>query len=101
MSDREKVYEIVNKFGVDPEIVKVVDVTRMRKMKEDDERICPVIVEYKSEYDKWKVLALKSKSDFERIFLEIERSREERERRMMQFRERKAVGDQRGAIEAE
>ena len=38
VSDREKVREIMNELGVNPGIVKVVDVIRMRKMK-DDERI--------------------------------------------------------------
>ena len=73
-------------LGVDPGDVKVVDVIRMRKIKENDNSVRLLIVEFKDEYDKWKVIEckqeLKNKAGYESFFLELDRSRAERANRL-------------------
>ena len=60
----------------------VSDIIRMRN-KEGDEAVKPVIVEFKSEYDKLTVLrnkpGLREIEEYKSCFTEIERSREKRE----------------------
>ena len=57
-SDREQVEDTMRTLGyrVDPGVVKVVDVIRMRKVKGNDNIGRPLIVEFKDDYDKWKVI---------------------------------------------
>ena len=60
----------------------------------------PIIVEFKSQYDKWTVL--RNKSDlremnvYKKFFLEQDVSREEREKRRERVQERKAEWEKRG-----
>ena len=69
----------------------VADIIRMRK-KDGDETVKPVIIEFKSEYDKWMVLI--NKADLREMeeyknFLEQDLSREEREKRRERIQEKK------------
>ena len=71
---------------------------RMRK-KDEGGSIRPIIVELRTEYDKWTVL--RNKSDLRemneyRNILEQDVSREEREKRQVMIRERKAEWELRG-----
>ena len=69
-------------MGVIIRSVDVADIIRMRK-KDGDETVKPVIIEFKSEYDKWMVLRnkadLRETEEYERFFSErICRERKER-----------------------
>ena len=57
--DREQVMDMIGGMGVRVREEEVVDVVGMRK-KEGDGLARPIIVEFKSEYDKWTVLRNKS-----------------------------------------
>ena len=58
-TDREQVLDMIGDMGVRVREEEVVDVVRMRK-KEGVGLARPIIVEFKSEYDKWTVLRNKS-----------------------------------------
>ena len=60
-TDREQVLDMIGDMGVRVREEDVVDVVRMRK-KEGVGLARPIIVEFKSEYDKWTVLRNKSDS---------------------------------------
>ena len=57
---------------VDQGVVKVVDVIRMKKIKENDNSVRSLIVEFIDDYDKWKVIEckkeLKNKAGYESFF---------------------------------
>ena len=55
----------------------VVDVVQLRQ-KENGPIIRPIIVEFRSEYDKWTVMRMKCE-EYRSVFLEMDLSREERE----------------------
>ena len=88
-TDREQVMDMIGDMGVMAREEEVVDVVRMGK-KEGFGLARPIIVGFKSEYDKWTVL--KNKSDlremnmYKKFFLEQDVSREEREKRREDFR---------------
>ena len=71
-------------MGVRVRDEEIVDVVRMRK-KDEGGSIRPIIVEFRTEYDKWTVLRNKSDlwemNEYRTVFLEQDVSREERERR--------------------
>ena len=98
-TDREQVLDMIGDMGVRVREEEVVDVVRMRK-KEGVGLARPIIVEFKSEYDKWTVL--RNKSDlremnvYKKVFLEQDVSREEREKRRERVQERKAEWEKRG-----
>ena len=60
----------------------VVDVVRLRQ-KGDGPNIRTIIVEFRSEYDKWTVMRMKATlrecEEYRSVFLEMDLSREERE----------------------
>ncbi len=89
----DQVNEIMDHIGIDHRLVRLADVTRMRKNGEDDETVRPVIIEFKDEYDKWKVMREKSKlkniEGFGNVFLELDKSKAERERDRQRRREKK------------
>lgn len=85
-SDRVQVEDIMGELGVDAGLVKVVDVERMRKKggeTGEDNKVRPVIVEFRSSHDKWLVLEnkqqLKNMVKYKRVFLEADRTKEERD----------------------
>ena len=88
--DREQVLDMIGDMGVRVREEEVVDVVRMRK-KEGVVLARPIIVEFKSEYDKWTVL--RNKSDlremnvYKKFFLKQDVSREEREKRRERVQE--------------
>ena len=57
-TDREQVMDMIGDMGVRVREDEEVDLVRMRK-KEGDGLARPIIVEFKSEYDKWTVLSNK------------------------------------------
>ena len=90
-TDKEQVMDMIRDMGVRVREQEVVDVLRMR-MKEGYGLTRPIIVEFKSEHDKWTVL--RNKSDLPEMnvytkFLETDMSREEREKRRERVHERK------------
>ena len=93
-SDKEQVNEIIEILGKNVKSENVSDVIRMRPTGEaTTNRVRPVIVEFKSEYDKWQFLRnkkdLKESDKYKRVFLEIDMSKEEREIRREKFLEKK------------
>ena len=93
-SDKEQVNEIIEILGGNVKRENVSDVIRMRATGEAAvNRVRPVIVEFKSEYDKWQFLRnkkdLKENDKYKRVFLEIDMSKEEREIRREKFLEKK------------
>ena len=70
------------KMGAGQSCDDVVDVVRLRQ-KENGPIIRPIIVEFRSEYDKWTVMRMKAKlrecEEYRSVFLEMDLSREERE----------------------
>ena len=56
---RELVWDMIERMGVRVRSEDVADKIRMRK-KDGDEAVKPVIIEFKSEYDKWMVLRNKA-----------------------------------------
>ena len=81
-TDRAQVNEIVTHLHPEQDATVVSSVIRMEKKNKEDTSVRPVIVEFKSEYEKWNVLknktALKSTTSFRRVFLELDRTKEER-----------------------
>ena len=81
-TDRAQVNEIVTHLHPEQDATVVSSVIRMEKKNEEDTSVRPVIVEFKSEYEKWNVLknktALKNTTSFRRVFLELDRTKEER-----------------------
>ena len=84
----------------------ISDVVRMRATGDNVERVRPVTVTFKAEYDKWQFL--KNKSDlkemdkFRSVFLEIDMSREERaanRKRVMERRSTKCMEKERKEVE--
>ena len=74
-NDKVVVMDMFERMGARIRSEDVSDIIRMRK-KEGDETVKPVIVEFKSEYDKWAVLM--NKADLREIeeyksFLEMDR----------------------------
>ena len=63
-NDKVVVMDMFERMGVRIRSENVSDIIRMRK-KEGDETVKPVIVEFKSEYDKWTVL--RNKADLREI----------------------------------
>ena len=81
-SDVECVKHVFGKMGAGQSCDNVVDVVRLRQ-KENGPIIKPIIVEFRSEYDKWTVMRMKAKlkeCEEYRSVLEMDLSREERER---------------------
>ena len=97
-NDRDRVIEMIGDMGVRVREEEIVDV-RMRKT---DERgsIRPIIVEFRTEYDKWTVLRNKSDlremNKYRNVILEQDVSREEIEKRRVMIQERKAEWELRG-----
>ena len=58
-NDRDRVIEMIGDMGVRVREEEIVDVVRMRK-KDEGGSIRPIIVEFRTEYDKWTVLRNKS-----------------------------------------
>ena len=81
-SDVECVKDVFGKMGAGQSCDDVVDVVRLRQ-KENGPIITPIIVEFRSEYDKWTVMRMKAKlrecEEYRSVFLEMDLSREERE----------------------
>ena len=81
-SDVEYVKDVFGKMGACQSCDDVVDVVRLRQ-KENGPIIRPIIVEFRSEYDKWTVMKMKAKlrecEEYRSVFLELDLSREERE----------------------
>ena len=63
-SDVECVKDVFEKMGAHQSCDDVVNVTRLRQ-REDGPIIRPIIVELKSEYDKWTVMTEKTKLGLE------------------------------------
>ena len=61
---RDRVIEMIGDMGVRVREEEIVDVVRMRK-KDEGGLIRPIIVEFRTEYDKWTVLTLKLLNIFE------------------------------------
>ena len=82
ISDVECVMDVFGKMGTGQSCDDVVDVVRLRQ-KENGPIIRPIIVEFRSEYDKWTVMRIKAKprecEEYRSVFLEMDLSREERE----------------------
>ena len=81
-SDVECVKNVFGKMGAGQRCDDVVDVVRLRQ-KENGPIIRSIIVEFRSEYDKWTVMRVKAKlkeCEEYRSVLEMDLSREERER---------------------
>ena len=79
-SDVEYVKDVFGKMGAG-QGCDVVDVVRLRQ-KENGPIIRPIIVEFRSEYDKWTMMRMKAKPiecEEYRSFLEMDLSRQERE----------------------
>ena len=98
-NDRDRVIEMIGDMGVRVREEEIVDVVRMRK-KDEGGSIRPIIVEFRTEYDKWTVLRNKSDlremTEYRSVFLEQDVSREEREKRRVMIQERKAEWELRG-----
>ena len=81
-SDVECVKDVFGKMGAGQSCDDVVDVVRLRQ-KENGPIIRSIIVEFRSEYDKWTVMRMKAKlrecEEYRSVFLEMDLSREERE----------------------
>ena len=60
-NDREQVMEMIDHMGVRVREEEIVDVVRMRK-KDEGGVIRPIILEFRTGYDKWTVL--RNKADF-------------------------------------
>ena len=58
-NDRDRVIEMIGDMGVRVREEEIVDVVRMRK-KDEGGPVRPIIVEFRTEYDKWIVLRNKS-----------------------------------------
>ena len=93
-SDVECVKDVFGKMGAGQGSNDVVDVVRLGQ-KENSPIIRPIIVEFRSEYDKWTVMRMKAKlrecEEYRSVFLEMDLSREEREvrkARVMKLKER-------------
>ena len=98
-NDRDRVIEMIGDMGVRVREEEIVDVVRMRKNYEGWS-IRPIIVEFRTEYDKWIVLRNKSDlremNEYRSVFLEQDVSWEEREKRRVMIQERKAEWELRG-----
>ena len=96
---RDRVIEMIGDMGVRVREEEMVDVVRMRK-KDEGESIRSIIVEFRTEYDKWTVLRNKSDlpemNEYRSVFLEQDVSREEREKRRVMIQERNAEWELRG-----
>ena len=82
----------------------ISDVVRMRANGDNVERVRPVIVTFKAEYDKWQFLKnksdLKEKDKFRSVFfLEIDMSREERAAKRERVMENRRMGRERREVE--
>ena len=79
----ECVKDVFGKMGAGRSSDDVVDLVRLRQ-KENGPIIRPIIVEFISEYDKWAVVRMKAKlrecEEYRSVFLEMDLTREERER---------------------
>lgn len=100
LSEKEQVDEMMAEMGV--EMIKVCDVERMRpKMnveanEGETQRVRPVIVEFKTSFDKWKVLenksVLRGSRKYSYTFLEADMSKEQRVIQKEKYMERKNRG---------
>ena len=86
-SDVECVKDVFGKMGAGQSCDDVVDVVRL-KQKENGPIIRPIIVEFRSEYDKWTVKAKPRECEEYRSVLEMDLSREEREVRKARVKKR-------------
>ena len=81
-SDVECVKHVFVQMGAGQSCDDVVDMVRLRQ-KENGHIIMPIIVEFRSEYDKWIVMRMKAKlrecEEYISVFLEMDLSRGERE----------------------
>ena len=91
------VKDVFGKMGAGQSCDDVVDVVRLRQ-KENGPIIRPIIVEFRSEYDKWTVMRMKAKlrecEEYRSVFLEMDLSREEREvrkARVMKLKEERIL----------
>ena len=77
----ECVTDVFGKMGAGQSCSDVVDVVRLRQ-KENGPIIRPILVEFRSEYDKWTVIRMKVKlrecGEYRSVFLEICRGKRER-----------------------
>lgn len=101
-TDRDLVREIFGVLHVDHRIREedVVDVQRMRDLDNmQGDKARPVVVEFKTSYEKWIVMNrkayLRNEDQFKKVFLEMDRNKEEREveraRRRLVWEERDKV----------
>lgn len=94
VSDKDQLKEIMTELEVEHRINTVSLVERM-ETREDKDSTRPVIVEFGSEYDKWQVLSKKKKlmnstNGYDKVFLELDRSKEERLEAKERYERRKA-----------
>ena len=98
-SDVEIVKDVFGKKGAGQSCDDVVDVVRLRQ-KENGPIIRPIIVDFRSEYNKWTVIRMKAKlrecDEYSSVFLDMDLSREEREvrkARVMKLKEERWSGE--------
>ena len=91
VNDRVKSEELLSKLDLDTE-VGISDVFRLRK-KGDISREAPLLIEFESESDKWKVLkkkvSLKQIEGYEKVFLEMDLSLEEMLEKAKHYKEKR------------
>ena len=102
-SVKEQVNEIIELLGNNVSRENISDVVRMRANRDNVERVRPVIVTFKAEYDKWQFLKnksdLKEKDKFRSVFLEIDMLREERAAKRERMMEKRRMGRERREVE--
>ena len=100
---KEQVNEIIELLGNNVSRESISDVVRVRANGDNVERVRPVIVTFKAEYDKWQFLKnksdLKGKVKLRSVFLEIDMSREERAAKRERVMERRRMGKERRVVE--
>ena len=89
-NDTEEVKRLLQDLKMDKRVVKL---ERMRKREGEETTVKPVIVELESEKDKWEVLErkadLRKEKKWEKVFLELDLSREKREERKQRMTEKR------------
>ena len=94
--NRKQVEELLGNLDLDTD-VGISEVIRLKK-KDDTSLDKPLLIEFESENDKWKVLKkkviLKQKPGYERVFLEMDLSPDVRLERARQYREQKKLREE-------
>ena len=80
-TDKEKLERMIEDLNVDVKLERVIRMSSTEQNTGKGPR--PMIIEFSSEHDKWEVLKVKKKlreiKEWERVFLELDLSREKRE----------------------